>query len=62
METSPTTPPVTAPAGSGTKGFAHLRSRLSQRNQGTADKAVEQILADQGVRPILTVAAFQSSI
>lgn len=58
METSPTIRPGTAPGGSGTN-----RSRLPQRNpavSAAAALAASRIVAETD--PVLTVAAFQSSI
>lgn len=62
METSPTTDTGTAPGGSGTK--KGLRNLIARRPQAAnaANHAVDRIMADNGVRPVLTVAAFQSSI
>lgn len=69
METSPTTKPVTVPAGSGTsfKGLraaivARLPEASAQRIEANAGKAADQVADSTGARPILTVAAFQSSI
>lgn len=61
-ETSPTTRPATAPAGSGIKGLRNLIANRRPQAVDAADRAVDRILTDNGVRPILTVAAFQSSI
>lgn len=61
-ETSPTTKPGTAPAGSGTKGLRNLIANRRPQAVDAAERAVDRILADNGVHPILTVAAFQSSI
>jgi hypothetical protein len=63
METSPTTDTGTAPGGSGTKkGLRNLIANRRPQVVDAADRAVDRIMADNGVRPILTVAAFQSSI
>lgn len=61
-ETSPTTRPGTAPSGSGIKGLRNLIANRRPQAVDAADRAVDRLLADRDVRPILTVAAFQSSV